>query len=450
MPSMSKKIPDMTDLLIYEPRLIDPSLPSGLWFCEDADAVQAVGTNAVCLSLVGEWNDINRCKEFFKLFPYVVIVAANDTRRGEMVEELRVRLGYMPLLIVHKASFKGCKTLKEFYGNFGHKAVEYLLAGAEELPAYGLLNLAEVKKPELSGEGRTLSHIPELDRAIGGFYPGELSVWTGKRGGGKSTLLGQILLQAMDQGHTVCAYSGELPAHVFKQWISLQAAGPNNITAHEDKDTGKTFYTVPPNIQQRIDQWMDRRFFLYDLGISSAHDEDSIFSVFELAYRCYGCDVFLADNLMTARLKALKESDYYRAQSNFTGRLVEFSKHFNVHVHLVAHPRKGRGSLEADDVSGSGDIVNRADNAFSLSRVKESDLDKAGFQCGLDVLKNRAFGSQASIGLDFEETSRRFYKAGIGNPAWRFGWEFDGEQQMVELPDEQTPFEEEHNGPPEH
>lgn len=442
MRNISDQVPDMTDLLIYEPRLIDPALPSGLWFCEDAEAVQVVGTNAVCLPLVGEWNDINRCKTFFEQFPYVVIVAINDAKREKMVEELRMRLSYMPLLVARKSRFKGCRTLREFYGNFGHEAVEYLLTGAEEFPAYGLLNLAEVKRPTLSLSGRTLSHIPELDRAIGGFYAGELSVWTGKRGGGKSTLLGQILLQAMDQGHFVCAYSGELPAHVFKQWISLQAAGPGNITAHEDKATGKTFYTVPPNIQQRIDQWMDRRFFLYDLSIGSAHDEDSILSVFEMAHRCYGCDVFLADNLMTARLKAVKDADYYRAQSNFTGRLVEFSKHFNVHVHLVAHPRKSKGSLEADDVSGSGEIVNRADNAFSLSRTQEGDLGKAGFQCGLDVLKNRAFGSQVSIGLDFEETSRRLYKSGTGNPGWRFGWEFDGEQQMVELPEEPVPFEE--------
>lgn len=437
----TRKVPDMTEYLTYEPRLIDPSLPTGLWFCENAEAVQVVGVNAVSLPLAGSWNDLNKCRAFFEPFPYVVIVAADKMQRERMVEEIQRRVSYMPILVVPGTSFKGCRTVTEFYGNFGLKAVEYLLTGAEELPAYGLLNLAEVKAPDLSGMSRTISHIPELDRAIGGFYEGELSVWTGKRGGGKSTLMGQLLLQALDQGHRVCAYSGELPAHVFKQWICLQAAGPHNITERTDKSTGKKFYTVPPHIQQRINQWMDKQFFLYDLGISTAHDEDSILSVFEMAHRCYGCDVFLADNLMTARLKAVRDSDYYRAQSSFTGRLVAFSKRFNAHVHLVAHPRKSKGELEGDDVSGSGEIVNRADNAFSLSRLSEAAAEKAGFTCGLTILKNRAFGSQANISLDFEPGSRRFYKARTGAPDWRFGWEYGGEQVRFTEETGRTPFD---------
>ena len=442
MPDMSKKIPDVSELLVYEQRFIDPGLPTGLWFCENAEAVQVVGVNAVCLPLGGRWNDLNGCKAFFELFPYIVILAANNMQRERMVEELRMRLNYMPILVVPGQNFKGCQTVMEFYGNFGLKAVEMLLCGAEELPAYGLLNLAEVKRVDLSNAIRTRSGIPELDRAIGGFYEGELSVWTGTRGAGTSTLLGQLLLQAVDQGHSVCAYSGELPKSQFKQWVSIQAAGPNNIVAHEDKQTGKTYYTVPDITQRRIDEWWNRRFFLYDLGISTAHDEDSILDVFTLANRCYGCDVFLVDNIMTTRFKGTREADYYRAQSNFTGRLVQFAKRYKVHVHLVAHPKKSKGPLEADDVSGSGEIVNRADNAFSLSRLPEDKAESAGFQCGLEVLKNRAFGATTKIGLDFEPASRRFYKAGTGDPGWRFGWEFDGDQiAMKDEPVKEDPFD---------
>lgn len=443
MPDMSK-IPDVSQFLLYEDRMMDPSRPTGLWFCASVYDVQTVGINACCLHMAGDWDDLNGCREFFELFPYVLILAADDAQRERMVDELRRRLNYMPLLVVPGRNFKGCKTVTEFYGNFGPKAVEALLCGAEELPAYGLLNLAEVKRTDLSGAKCTRSCIPELDRAVGGFYEGELSVWTAKRGEGKSTLLGQLLLQAVDQGHSVCAYSGELPKEQFKQWVSIQAAGPNNIVPREDKRTGKVYYTVPDHIQKRIDEWWDRRFFLYDLGISTAHDEDSILDIFTLAHRCYGCDVFLVDNIMTARFKSGRDIDYYRAQSNFTGRLVSFAKRHKVHVHLVAHPRKtGNASLAADDVGGSGEIVNRADNAFSLVRLDEERAERAGFHCGLEVLKNRAFGAQVKVGLDFEPTSRRFYKAGTGSPEWRFGWEFDGGQvTMRDEPVAANPFEE--------
>lgn len=58
-------------------------------------------------------------------------------------------------------------------------------------------------------------------------------------------------------------------------------------------------------------------------------------------------------------------------------------------------------------------------------------------------MKNRSFGASISLGLDFEESSRRFYKAGTGSPNKKYGWEVCGEQELVELPDEtETPFNE--------
>lgn len=437
-----RKIPDVSQWLLYEERFINPDLPTGLWFCEDAEAVHTVGINAVCLPINGSWNDLFRCRAFIRRFPYVVVVAADPEKRRVMQEEVHNRLNYISVLVAPGAGFKGCASVAELCGTCGYKAVEELLCGAVELPAYGLLNLAEVEKPEVWRLPRVKSGIPELDKAIGGFLMGELTVWTGRRGEGKSTLIGQLLTTAIDQGRKVCAYSGELPAWRFKDWASLQAAGPQNITAHEDGETGKTFYSVAPHLQKRIDAWWDARFILYDLGISSAHDEDSILDAFTLAFRKYGCDVFLVDNIMTARLKGTKDADYYRAQSSFAGRLVSFAKRYNVHVHLVAHPRKTTNkSLEADDVGGTGDITNRADNVLSLKRMP----DNSGKEYGtlLSVLKNRAFGNTVKIGLNFEPASRRFYKAGTGSPDWRYGWEYDGEQiAMPEDGDAEDPFQE--------
>lgn len=439
--SCDKKLPDVSEYLVYEERFIDPALPTGLWFCEDAASVQAVGINAVSLALTANWNDLYKCAEFINRFPYVLIVAANKRRRDEMTEEMRTRLSYISVLVAPETSFKKCASVPELLGTCGHKAVEELLIGAVELPAYGMVDLHDVGAPETWKMPRALSGIHELDRSIGGFLMGELSIWTGKRGEGKSTLANQLMLHALDQGHNVCAYSGELTAYRLKEWALLQAAGPNYVEQRKDEESGRIFHTVPPAIRKRIDEWWEHRFFLYDLGISTAHDEDSILDVFTLAQRRYGCDVFLVDNIMTARFKTGRDADFYRAQSNFTGRLVGFAKKYGVHVHLVAHPRKTQNqSLEADDVGGAGDITNRADNVFSIKRMPE------GKEYGtlLSVLKNRSFGNRVKIGLDFEPASRRFYKAGTGNPMWRFGWEYDGGQiVMRDEPVEGDPFEEE-------
>ena len=80
---------------------------------------------------------------------------------------------------------------------------------------------------------------------------------------------------------------------------------------------------------------------------------------------------------MSARFGASNDGDFYRGQSNFVGRLVEFAKREEVHVHLVAHPRKndGKAMLDADEVGGSGDITNRAYNVFSLQRLTDQEAE---------------------------------------------------------------------------
>lgn len=412
-----------------------------LWFVRDVLDVNALRDNVVALAVGAGFENFRECEPFLSAFPAVFLALADlDTTRYVADALAEYAPSVLVLLPVERA-FRGHKNVREVLSAGGREAVDRLMIGAVERPAAGLLDLAAVERKGQEDTPSVLSGIQELDRVIGGFYPGELSVWTGKRGGGKSTLLGQFLIDALDQGFPVCAYSGELPAWRFKQWISLQAAGPGNVVERQDRASGKTFYTVPPMIQRRLDEWWAGRFWLYDNRL--ANDEDSILRIFEYAVRRYGCCVFLVDNLMTARLGS-SDRDFYRDQGTFTGRLVEFAKRNEVHVHLVAHPRKTDRErlLDADDVGGSGEVTNRADNAFSLQRLSEPETEKTGFETVLRVLKNRSYGELPAIGLSYEPASRRFYKSGAGTPNKKYGWELSGPQQIMELPEGAvTPFD---------
>lgn len=236
-------------------------------------------------------------------------------------------------------------------------------------------------------------------------------------------MLGQILLDAVNQNHVVCAYSGELSAKQFKTGLQQQAAGYLHVKKSEDQWSGKISYTVDPGIETEIDEWARGRLLLTDIGRENAHNEDTIIRLFEYAYRSKGADVFLVDNIMTAQLKSEAALGFWRAQSVFTGRLMAFAIKNNVHVHLVAHPRKtGNGPIEADDVAGSGDITNRANNVFKVERVPEEKVQMAGYSTLLTIMKNREFGARDRIKLDFNEPSRRFYPVG-GSPAKQYSWE---------------------------
>lgn len=436
-----------TEVLTYDCRFLDPSLPSGFWLCDTAEDVNAVQINAGCLRPGAAWDDLGSHEDFFRQFPYVLVVCADPKRREVMVREARARLQSTTFLVADDAGFRGCSSVQQLRDTYGIKAVERILMYTHELPCFGLVDLADVRQPDLGNMPRVLSGISDLDRLIGGFFPGELSVWTGKRGEGKSTLIDQLLLEAIDQGAPVCAYSGELQDWKFKYWALLQAAGPRYIIDIKDKTTGRKMPGVSDAVQRRIDRWWSRRFLIYDIGTNTSHSAEDILRTFDYAHRCYGAKVFLVDNLMTAKFRGRVKDDYYLAQSEFVGRLASFARGANVHVHLIAHPRKSdKGISDPDDVGGSGDITNFADNVFSVSRrIRETDA--AGKPVGppgaeLIVFKNRFLGAgKRGYKLDFDERSKRFCRAG-GTPDKAYGWEYDGEEQMAiaDDPAEPDPF----------
>lgn len=423
------------DILLCRPELMD-SAQGCLWWCESAEDIAAWPVNSVCLAGLVGWEDVKYCKDWICSYPFVLVASPNR----DFVDKVRQHVPWLPILSPDPGAFGGYRSLAELAGACGIADLERrLMYKANVEPSGGLLNLADVKVRDLRGIPRTLSGFPALDRALGGFREGELTVWTGKRGEGKSTVLGQILLESVNQGHNVCAYSGELDAARFKDWIAAQAAGPDMLEERDDPDTGANVYLVPVQVAELIDEWWDRKFYLYDLGISSAHDEDSILNEFEYAHRCLSCDVFLVDNIMTARLKG--DRDYYRAQSMFTRRLAEFCKATKSHVHLVAHPRKverGKSVNDSDEVSGAADITNLADNVISVQRLTEHGED--GRETQLHVLKAREHGVRGKIGLCFNPPSRRFYAPG-STPNKKYGWAYMRQQEFVEYTDS-GPFDE--------
>lgn len=402
---------DLSLLLTY--RDVDPTLPIGLIWCVTDDDLDAVGTNGIRKSFYADWDRIPECSEFIDQFSYVLVATPNDRERADIVEGLRERIN-IPLLLAEKAAFRGLYSVAELVGDYGTQgALKSLIYNAVEMPRPGLLDLGGVPMTDPLPKNRVMSGFIPLDYCTGGFCGGQVSIWTGRRGEGKSTLLGQIMAEAVNQGRAVCAYSGELPASQFKRSIAPQIAGPGNLRAVPDPHTGRTEYE--PRDMGPIDRWLAGKFFLTDIRQQTAHDEDYILSLFAYAKRRYGCSVYLVDNIMTTQLKGERELGHLGAQKEFTRRLCAFAKSADVHVHMVAHPRKsGDGALTADDVAGANEISNLADKLFAVERQETGTLVR--------ILKDRQTGSRNKIELQFDEKSRRFYDSG-GSPGKKYSWE---------------------------
>lgn len=415
----------ISDVLLFEERFLDPGLNTGLWWCRDVEDMLAVELNAVCKAAGASWSEAGECRAFVEPFSFILVAVPPGEAQKEIANELLTRFGTF-VCVPDDAAWRGCSSAKELREKGGLEAVERLLMGCRELPVSGLLNLAEVGPEEPVSKNRTFSGFPVLDRAVGGFSGGELSVWTGKRGEGKSTVLSQLVPEAVARHRRVCVYSGEMPASMFKAALYQQIAGASYIDRRIDPDTGKELYSVQQEARERIDRWLNRRVFITDIQTANAHDEDNILSLFEYAHRRWSCGVFLVDNIMTAALRNESQLGQWRAQSIFAARLVAFAQRFDVHVHLVAHPRKTKnGDFDSDDVAGTADLTNRASNVFRIGRVADEDVEQMGCAAGIRILKNRRYGGRGTVPLDFDPVTRRFYPAGT-SPRRSFDWELRG------------------------
>lgn len=413
------------DPLLYDPSFIDPSLNTGLWWCKDAEDVFSVQINAFCFATGYTWKDLNQCADFIKQFPFIFVAMPPGSKRDEAVQELSVRFKTF-LYIPKDEAWAGCSSIKDLRDKGGLSSVEKLILGCKEIPTNGLLDISTVTMKEEESRNRTFSGIGQLDRAINGFLGGQMTVWSSKRGEGKSTFLSQMIPEAVAQGTKVCMYSGEMPAADVKQTLCQQIAGRRYIYSKLDSYTGKELYFVKESVIPVIDKWLEGKVFITDIRSENAHDEDNIISLFEYAYRRFHCRMFIVDNIMTTRLKNEPKLGQWRAQSLLAERLKSFAQRFDVHVHLVAHPRKTKDNeFDADDVAGSADITNYASNIIRVNRIPEEKIAELGCTSGLRVLKNRKHGDYVTVKLDFDKVSKRFYPVG-GTPDRKFDWEVQG------------------------
>jgi twinkle protein len=386
-----------------------------LTVCEgeiDAMALYESGVRNV-VSVPNGSEDLNWVEANFKWlegFKTITICGDNDEPGQDMVQKLIPKLGEWRVKVANLP--QGCKDANEVLFKHGKDKLKEIVTGAQEVPLESLIRMSEVKAFDLDKIMRVKSNIKPLDKELGGFMMGQVSVWTGINSSGKSTLLGQLLIESVEQEFGVCAFSVELPAPLFRYWIELQMSGPHNLSKKTDPITGDNHYFISNETAVKMRSWYNDRFFLYDNML--AITPESVLKVFEYATRRYDCKVFLVDNLMT--MIGGTGDDYYRRQSEFIKAVTQFAKKYDVHVHIVAHPKKVKGRVTKMDVAGTGDITNLADNVFSVHRITPDDRNDKEFydfrDCDsiLDIFKNRFSGRQEiSIGLKFSQPSKRFY-----------------------------------------
>ncbi len=209
-------------------------------------------------------------------------------------------------------------------------------------------------------EGYTFQHPSLRDKVV--FRPGELTVWTGATGSGKSQILSDCSIGWLDEGSKVCVASLEMaPAQTLKRMVK-QAGGT-------DRPTEQFIHAVM--------EWLHDGLFIYN--VVGKEKVKELLDAFDYCRARYGCDQFIIDSLMRLGIA----SDDYTAQEQAVYQIVNWTIKHNVHVHLVAHSRKApkdeKGPQDVEAIKGASEIGSNAFNAIAVWRDKawEELRDKA-------------------------------------------------------------------------
>lgn len=363
---------------------------------------------------------IENCWDWVSKFPEVVVFG--DCERGKitLVDELSRRLR-CKLRVVRQEDYLGEKDANAILQRYGSEAVRQAVHNAQVLPVNHVVRLADVESVDLNDLERIRTGFSNLDRVVDGFFMGQLVLLTGKRGEGKSTLMGQLMAEALNQGYKVLAYSGELPGYQFKRWLDFQLAGPQNVLTTYNVYSDPR-YSLGEDTVQRLNRWYYDNAFLYDNNSLNGDEYESLLETIEKTIQRYGVKLVCVDNLMTAIDVASADSQYIQ-QSQFVRSLKQIAVRYNVVVLLVAHPKKTDGKVTDNDaVSGSSDITNRAD--IVLSYVKNAEEEAPGGK--VFVMKNRMTGKLAlkenAVPVAYDPVSKRIYSPS-GGPNVKYFWE---------------------------
>lgn len=307
------------------------------------------------------------------------------------------------------------------------------------------LKFSDIKKFDSNDVVSIPTGILSIDRKIGGLNLGECSILSGINGSGKSVWLNQLMVNAVQRGFKVSAWSGELSAEWLKMWVMQCAAGKNNVVKVPNTEHA---YYVSSNVYSKIEAWLDGKLFIYNNNYGSRF-EQLVADIGEVVDR-EKINLVVVDNCMAVDLDA-RGGDKLEKQKYFILTLVEMARKKNIHIVVVCHPRKevGNGLIRKESISGSGDLTNAVQNCFLMHRCSEDFFKRASDFWGkkrveelmvydnvIEICKSRSTGVVDFIaGMYYEEETKRYKNTIAENIV--YGWcETPPAYVEQQLPDE--------------
>jgi len=192
------------------------------------------------------------------------------------------------------------------------------------------------------------------------FRTGEVTLWQGINGHGKSQILGQVVLGFAEQGEKSCIASFEMRPLATLRRLLRQVA-QNDRPAQ--------------TIAEQMMQWLDGKLWIYD-QLGSVNIK-ALAAVIRYCAERLAIRHIVVDSLM----KCVHGTDDYNGQKDFVDLLTCLARDCNVHIHLVHHAKKQQDEHSPPgkfSASGSHAITDLVDQVLTVwrNKPKEKEVEK--------------------------------------------------------------------------
>ena len=312
--------------------------------------------------------------EYLKDFPEglekVYLAVDNDEPGKKLQEELSRRIGRD---ICYRVTYPdGCKDINDVLISYDSDVVKDCIVNAQSYPLEGVLNVndfdVDIDTLYENGldRGATINHN-SFDNLFS-FASSQLTVITGIPTHGKSNFLEHLAMRLSAQhGWKFGVFSPEhYPMQLHFSVLAEKLIGKSfrKITRY-DRMTKNELGSAKDFISENF-HWIRPDGDVYKI--------DSILEAAKGLIRRYGINALIIDpyNKIDADIGSQNETNFI---NKFLTKLTIFKQKYDIHIFLVAHPRKmpkkDNGMYEVPtlyDVAGSANFYNQVDNGITVYR----------------------------------------------------------------------------------
>ncbi|KAA0725021.1 Twinkle protein, mitochondrial [Triplophysa tibetana] len=332
---------------------------------------------------------------YLEQFKKVTLWLGGDMRSWEASKIFSRKLGLKRCSLVRPGEFQPCPSEALAQGKNLARIVKASIPAAHK-SIVSFKQLREDVYGELANveqvAGIPWNRFPELNRILKGHRKGELTVFTGPTGSGKTTFISEFALDLCIQG-------------VNTLWGSFEI---NNVRLAKIMLTQFANQRLEENLDQ-YDMWADK-FEDLPLYFMTFHGQQNIKAVLEtMQHAVYLYDIghVIIDNLQFMMGQENLSFDKFAVQDHIIGAFRKFATNSSCHVTLIIHPRKEEDDkdLQTASIFGTAKASQEADNVLIL---QEKKLVTCPGRRSLQVVKNRFDGDVGIFPLEFNKASLTF------------------------------------------